>query len=73
MREFREFVVSDAIAGPAKALAMGCPKEKHQRCWACKLPNIAEKVGKADHRRVPAGAGRIYLASHLSGATHAFQ
>jgi transposase-like protein len=66
-------IVSDGGGGLIKALPYIYPQVKHQRCWAHKLRNIADKVNKADEKRVLSGAKRIYLAPHRKAALQAFR
>ncbi len=65
--------MSDGGSGLTAALPQIYPQVKHQRCWAHKLRNIAEKVRKIDERRVLSGAKRIYLAPHRRSAMQAFR
>lgn len=71
--EHLELVVSDGGGGLIKALEFVYPTVDHQRCWAHKLRNVADKVHKADRQRVLAGAKRIYLSRHRRAATEAFR
>jgi putative transposase len=71
--ESLELIVSDGSPGLIKALEFLCPNVVHQRCWAHKLRNVAEKVKKADEKRVLSGAKRIYLASSRREAVKAFR
>jgi len=66
-------IVSDGGSGLVSALAQIYPQVKHQRCWAHKLRNIADKVNKIDEKRVLAGAKRIYLAPHRKAALQTFR
>ncbi len=68
-----ELIVSDGGSGLVKAIEFLYPDVDHQRCWAHKLRNVADKVKKADRRRVVAGARRIYLAPNRKAATRAFK
>jgi len=68
-----ELIVSDGGSGLVKAIEFLYPDVDHQRCWAHKLRNVAEKVKKADRRRVLAGARRIYLTRNLKEAQRAFE
>jgi putative transposase len=68
-----ELIVSDGGPGLIKAIEFLYAHVNHQRCWAHKLRNVADKVNKADHRRVLAGAKRIYLALNRKAATRAFR
>jgi len=68
-----ELIVIDGGGGLVKALEYVYPQVKKQRCWAHKLRNIADKVNKADERRVLAGAKKIYLAPHRKAALKAFR
>jgi putative transposase len=71
--ETLELVVSDGGAGLINAIEFLYANVDHQRCWAHKLRNVADKVNKADQRRVLTGAKRIYLAPNRKTATQAFQ
>jgi putative transposase len=71
--ESLELVVSDGGTGLIKALEFLYPDVAHQRCWAHKLRNVAEKVKKVDQKRVLAGAKRIYLAPDRRTAIRAFR
>jgi putative transposase len=71
--EVLELIVSDGSPGLAKAIEFFYPQVKHQRCWAHKLRNVADKVNKVDEKRVIAGARRIYLAPHRNAALQAFR
>jgi putative transposase len=66
-------IVSDGGSGLTAALPQIYPEVKHQRCWAHKLRNIADKVRKIDEQRVLAGAKRIYLAPHHRAAMQTFR
>jgi putative transposase len=66
-------VVSDGGTGLIKALEFLYPDADHQRCWAHKLRNVAEKVRKCDQKQVIAGARRIYRAHNRRAATKAFK
>jgi len=68
-----ELIVSDGGTGLIKAIEFLFPDVDHQRCWAHKLRNVADKVNKADQPRVLAGAKRIYLAANRKAATRAFR
>ena len=68
-----KLIVSDGGSGLIGALEFIYPHAAHQRCWAHKLRNVADKVKKADQKRVIAGARRIYLARNRRAATKAFQ
>jgi len=68
-----KLIVSDGGSGLVKAIEFLYPDVDHQRCWAHKLRNVADKVKKADRRRVLAGARRIYLARNLKAAQRAFK
>jgi transposase-like protein len=68
-----KIIVSDGGRGLISALEYLYPDVDHQRCWAHKLRNVADKVKKADRKRVLAGARRIYQARHRRAATKAFQ
>jgi transposase-like protein len=71
--ETLKLVVSDGGAGLVKTLPYIYPQVKHQRCWAHKLRNIADKVNKIDEKRVLSGAKRIYLAPHRKAALQIFR
>jgi putative transposase len=71
--ETLELIVSDGSPGLMKALEFLYPNVAHQRCWAHKLRNVADKVKKVDEKRVLAGAKRIYLASSRKEAVKAFR
>ena len=71
--ETLKLIVSDGGAGLVKTLPYIYPQVKHQRCWAHKLRNIADKVNKIDEKRVLSGAKRIYLAPHRKAALQAFR
>jgi putative transposase len=68
-----ELIVSDGGTGLIKALEFLYPHVAHQRCWAHKLRNVADKVKKVDQKRVLAGAKRIYLAPDRRSAIRAFK
>jgi len=70
--EALELIVSDGCAGLVKAIQFLFPHVRHQRCWAHKLRNIADKVRRQDQPRVLAGAKRIYTAAHRRAALAAF-
>ncbi len=71
--EALKLIVSDGGTGLTAALPQIYPQVKHQRCWAHKLRNIADKVKKVDERRLLSGAKRIYLAPHRRAAMQAFR
>jgi putative transposase len=71
--EALELIVSDGGAGLVKALEYVYAPVRHQRCWAHKLRNVADKVNRDDEGRVLAGARRIYLAPHRRAALKAFR
>ena len=71
--EALELIVSDGGSGLVKAIPFLFVDVDHQRCWAHKLRNVADKVNKADQPQVLAGAKRIYLAAHRRAATRAFR
>ena len=71
--EHLELIVSDGGSGLIKAIEFLFPLVDHQRCWAHKLRNVADKVNKADHKRVLGGAKRIYLAPNRRAARRAFR
>jgi len=66
-------IVSDGGAGLVQALASIYPDVKHQRCWAHKLRNIADKVNRLDEKSVLRGVKRIYLAPNRRDARRAFR
>jgi transposase-like protein len=66
-------IVSDGGGGLIKAIEFLYPHVDHQRCWAHKLRNVADKVKKIDQKRVIAGARRIYLSPDRRTATRAFR
>ena len=66
-------VVSDGGSGLVAALAQIYPQVKHQRCWAHKLRNIADKVNRLDETSVLRGVKRIYLAPNRRDARRAFR
>jgi transposase-like protein len=65
-------IVSDGGTGLINAIEFLYPDADHQRCWAHKLRNVAEKVNKCDQKQVIAGARRIYSARNRRAATQAF-
>jgi len=71
--EALELIVSDGCPGLARAIQFLFPHVRHQRCWAHKLRNIADKVNKQDQVRVLAGAKRIYTAATRTAALAAFK
>jgi transposase-like protein len=71
--ETLELIVSDGGKGLIQALEFLYPNIAHQRCWAHKLRNVADKVKKVDQKRVLAGAKRIYLAPDRRSAIRAFR
>jgi transposase-like protein len=71
--EVLELIVSDGSKGLVKAIEYFYPHVKHQRCWAHKLRNVADKVNKRDQKLVLAGAKKIYLAPHRKAAMEAFR
>lgn len=71
--ETLRLIVSDGGSGLIKALEFLYPDADHQRCWAHKLRNVADKVKKCDQKRVIAGARRIYLSPNRKAATLAFK
>jgi putative transposase len=71
--ETLELIVSDGGTGLIKALEFLYPQVAHQRCWAHKLRNVAEKVKKVDQKRVLFGAKRIYLAPDRRAAIRVFR
>jgi putative transposase len=68
-----ELIVSDGSPGLRKALEFLYPHVAHQRCWAHKLRNVADKVKTVDQKRVLSGAKRIYLATSRKEAVRAFR
>ena len=71
--EALKLIASDGGGGLIKALEFIYPDADHQRCWAHKLRNVAEKVKKVDQKQVIAGARRIYRAPNRRAATKAFK
>jgi putative transposase len=71
--ETLKLIVSDGGGGLVKAIEFHHPEVDHQRCWAHKLRNVADKVKKSDQKRVIAGARRIYLSPNRRAATRAFK
>jgi len=71
--EMLKLVVSDGGAGLVQALASIYPDVKHQRCWAHKLRNIADKVNRLDEKSVLRGVKRIYLSPNRRDARRAFR
>jgi putative transposase len=71
--EALELIVSDGSQGLVKVIEYLYPHVKHQRCWAHKLRNVADKVNKRDQKLVLAGAKKIYLAPHRKAALEAFK
>ena len=70
--ETLQLIVSDGAPGLVASLAYIYPHVLHQRCWAHKLRNVADKVRKIDQNQVLAGAKKIYLAPHRKAALKAF-
>lgn len=70
--EVLELIVSDGSRGLVKAIEFFYPHVKHQRCWAHKLRNVADKVNKHDVTPVLAGAKKIYQAPHRKAAMKIF-
>jgi len=68
-----KLIVSDGASGLINAIEFLYPDADHQRCWAHKLRNVADKVKKIDQKRVIAGARRIYSAPNRRAATMAFK
>jgi putative transposase len=68
-----KLVVSDGGQGLVKTLPYIYPQVKHQRCWAHKLRNIADKVNRMDEKRVLSGVKKIYLAPTRRDARKAFR
>lgn len=68
-----KLVASDGGSGLIKAIEFIFPDADHQRCWAHKLRNVADKVKKCDQKRIIAGARRIYRARNRRAATNAFK
>lgn len=71
--ETLRLIVSDGSAGLISAIEFLYPDADHQRCWAHKLRNVADKVKKCDQKPVIAGARRIYSARNRRAATKAFK
>lgn len=71
--EVLELIVSDGSQGLVKVIEYLYPQVKHQRCWAHKLRNIADKVNKRDQKLVLSGAKKIYTAPHRKAAMGAFK
>ena len=66
-------IASDGSAALAAALQEIYPHVDHGICWAHKLRNVTDKVDEADHRKVRAGARKIYLAPNRREARIAFR
>jgi putative transposase len=64
-------IISDGGKGLRAALPVVCPQVPLQLCWAHKMRNIANKVGRHDGSCV-AEAAAIYLAGSKSAAVRAF-
>jgi putative transposase len=71
--EVLKLIVSDGSQGLVKVIEYFYPHVKHQRCWAHKLRNIADKVNKRDQKLVLSGAKKIYTAPHRKAAMEAFK
>ena len=71
--EVLELIVSDGSPGLIKVIEYFYPHVRHQRCWAHKLRNVADKVNRRDQKFVLAGAKKIYLAPHRKAAMEAFK
>lgn len=71
--EVLELIVSDGSPGLGKAIEYLYPHVKHQRCWAHKLRNVADKVRKDDQKLVLAGAKRIPASATRKAAIEAFK
>lgn len=71
--EALELIVSDGSPGLVKVIQYFYPLVKHQRCWAHKLRNLADKVNKRDQKLVLAGAKKISVAPHRKAAIEAFK
>lgn len=67
-----ELIVSDGAPGLVASLEYIYPHVLHQRRWAHKLRNVADKVRKMDQKQVLTGAKRIYLAPHRKAALKVF-
>ena len=68
----RRLVITDGSAGLRGALALVWPQVAHQRCWAHKLRNIADKVPQKEGSCVRAAAA-MYQASSRRQAQQSFQ
>jgi transposase-like protein len=71
--EVLECVVSDGSPGLVKAIEYFYPRVKHQRCWAHKLRNVADKVKQCDQAAVLRDAKKIPTAPHRTAAVAAFR
>jgi len=70
--EVLELIVSDGSSGLVKVIEYLYPLVKHQRCWAHKLRNVADKVNRYDQAAVLRGAKRIPTAPNRKAAIEAF-
>jgi len=70
--EFLELIVTDGQAGLVKALGRLWAAVPHQRCWAHKLRNLANKL-KASQRTCLEEAKLIYQAEHRTEAIRRFR
>jgi putative transposase len=71
--ETLELVASDGSSGLVKAIEYFYPHVRHQRCWAHKLRNVADKVNKRDQKLVLAGAKKISVAPNRTAALGTFK
>jgi hypothetical protein len=71
--EVLELIVSDGSPGLGKAIEYLYPHVKHQRCWAHKLRNVADKVRYDYQKLVLAGAKRIPASATRKAAIEAFK
>jgi len=69
--EFLQLIVTDGQAGLAKAIGRLWPAVAHQRCWAHKLRNLANKL-KASQKPCLEEAKLIYQAAHRTEAIARF-
>ncbi len=70
--EFLELIATDGQAGLIKALGRLWAAVPHQRCWAHKLRNLANKL-KASQRSCLEEAKLIYQAAHRTEAIQRFR
>jgi len=68
-----KLIVTDGCEGLRAAIQTVYPLVQHQRCWVHKMRNILEKVRRADHDEVKAGAQSIYRADSRREARAAFR